>query len=198
MRGRLIGALAAGAALVASIVMSAPANAVPATWTITPGGNFTGAAGTTVLKVQETGIQLTCRSASAAGTAKIGPGNSNPLATLPAGSTKFNTCSGPFGLTFGVNHVGVWTLNGASYSAGVTTGSLNNINANISGPGCAANVVGSVNATYTNATHVLAVLPNYGLTFTSVTGCFGLIAAGQHASFSGSFTINPALTVTSP
>jgi hypothetical protein len=198
MRGRLIGALAAAAALVAAIVMSAPANAVPATWTVTPGGNFTGAAGTTLLRVQETGVQLTCRSATAAGTAKSGTGLSNPLATLPQGGVRFNTCSGPFGLTFTVAHIGTWSLNGTSYAAGVTTGTLANINANISGPGCAANVTGSVNATYTNATKVLAVQPNFGLTFNTVSGCLGLISAGQHASFSGSFTITPGLTVTSP
>jgi hypothetical protein len=198
MRGRFIGALAAAAALVASIVISAPANAVPATWTITPGGNFTGAAGTTLLKVQETGVQLTCRTATARGTAKTGPGHSNPLATLPPGGVRFNTCTGPFGLTFGVTHVGTWSLNGNSYAAPVTTGNLVNINANISGPGCAANVTGSVNATYNNTTKVLTVLPNFGLTFTSVTGCLGLISAGQHASFSGAFTISPGLTVTSP
>jgi hypothetical protein len=196
MRGRLIGALAAGAALIASIVVSAPASA--ATWTVTPGGAFTGAAGTTVLRVQETGIQLTCRTATAAGTAKSGSGLSNPLATLPAGSTRFNNCSGPFGLTFTVAHVGAWTLNAATYAAPVTTGTLNNIAANISGPGCAASVAGSVNATYNNTTKVLTVQPNFGLTFTSASGCLGLISAGQHASFSGAFTITPGLTVTSP
>jgi hypothetical protein len=198
MRGRLIGALAAAAAMIAGLVMASPAAALPATWTVTPGGPFTGVAGTTVLKVQETGVQLTCRSATAAGTAKSGTGLSNPLATLPAGGVKFNTCSGPFGLTFGVTHVGTWSLNGVSYAAPVTTGTLTNINANISGPGCTAAVAGSVNATYNNTTKVLTVLPNFGLTFTSVSGCFGLIAAGQHASFSGAFTITPGLTVTSP
>lgn len=198
MRGRLIGALVAGAAMIAGLVMATPAAALPATWTVTPGGAFTGAAGTTVLRVQETGVQLTCRTATARGTAKSGTGLSNPLATLPAGGVKFNTCSGPFGLTFGVTHVGTWNLNGISYAAPVTTGTLTNINANISGPGCTASVAGSVNATYNNTTKVLTVLPNYGLLFTSVSGCLGLISAGQHASFSGAFTITPGLTVSSP
>ncbi len=199
MRKRLIGALVAGFAMVAAIVMSAPANAVPATWSVSPGGNFTGTAGTTVLRVQENGVQLTCRSASAAGTAKSGTGLSNPLATLPAGSTKFNTCSGPFGLTFTVTHNGVWTLNGVSYAAPVTSGNLGNINATINGPGCLATVVGTVNATYNNSTKVLATNgSHYGLTFTSVSGCSGLIQTGYHASFSGSFTISPGMTVTSP
>ena len=199
MRGRLIGALAAGAALVASIVMSAPANAVPATWTVTPGGPFTGAAGTTVLKVQETGVTLTCRSATAAGTAKSGTGLSNPLATLPPGSTKFNTCSGPFGLTFTVAHTGTWNLNGSTYASGVTTGNISNVTATISGPGCAASVAGSVIAKYTNSTHTLTTPgTDYGLVFTSASGCLGLISVGQHASFTSSFNISPAMTITSP
>jgi len=200
MRGRLIGALVAGAAMIAGLVMAAPAAALPATWTVTPGGAFTGTAGTTVLRIQETGIQLTCRSATAAGTAKSGSGLSNPLATLPPGGVKFNTCSGPFGLTFTVAHVGTWNLNGVSYNAttGVTSGNLSNIVANISGPSCSASVSGSVNVTFTNSTDVLAVQPNYGLIFTSVSGCLGLISTGQHASFSGSFAITPGLNVSSP
>jgi hypothetical protein len=201
MRGRLIGALAAGAALIASVVMSAPATAVPATWTVTPGGAFTGTASTTVLKIQESGVQLTCRSAGARGTAKSGSGLSNPLATLPAGGVTFNTCSGPFGLTFTVTHVGTWNLNGSTYSAGVTTGTLTNINANINGPGCQASVTGTVAATYTNSTHVLAVVPNFTLLINFVSAsnnCLGLIVQGQHASFNGAFTINPAQTITSP
>jgi hypothetical protein len=199
MRGRLIGALAAGAALVASIVMSAPANAVPATWTVTPGGPFTGVAGTTVLKVQETGVTLTCQSATAAGTADSGTGQTNPLGTLPPGSTKFFNCSGPFGLTFNVTHTGTWNLNGVSYSSGVTTGNISNVTATISGPGCAASVAGSVIAKYTNSSHTLATPgTDYGLVFTSASGCLGLISTGQHASFTSSFNISPAMTITSP
>jgi hypothetical protein len=204
MRGRLIGALAAGAALVASAAMAAPATAVPATWTVDPGGAFTGAAGTTVLEIQETGIQLSCVSANATGTAASGTGVSNPIATIPDGpGVEFNDCQGPFGLTFEVDHQGTWNLNGASYDAatGVTTGTIDDITAGISGPGCVATVTGSVDATFTNDTDVLRVLPNFTLLIASVdpaNDCLGLIGEGQHASFDGAFTITPGLTVTSP
>jgi hypothetical protein len=202
MRGRFIGALAAGAALVASVMISGTASA--ATWTVTPGGNFTGSAGTTLLEIQESGIQLSCVSATAAGTAKSGTGLTNPLAQLPATpGVKFNNCQGPFGLTFDVIHVGTWNLNAATYNAttGVTTGTLDNITANIVGPGCNATVTGLVNVTYTNGTHVLSVQPQFTLLVAFVdpaNNCLGLINQNEHANFVGDFTITPGLTVTSP
>jgi hypothetical protein len=198
MRNRVTVMLAAGAAMIASAVFVGPAAAVPATWTIDPGGPFTGAAGETVLEVQESGVQLSCVSAGATGEAKSGAGNSNPLATIS--DTAFNDCTGPFGLVFEVGHAGVWTLNGASYDAatGVTTGSIDNIVANITGPGCVAQVTGSVDATYTNSTAQLRVLPNFTLLIASVDpneNCFGLINTGEHASFDGAYVVSPAQNI---
>lgn len=202
MRARLIGTLAAGAALAVSAVLTGTASAQPATWTVTPGGAFTGAAGETDLTT-EGGVELFCSSSTAAGTAQSGSGLSNPLAQLPEGSVTFNDCQGPFGLSFDVAHIGTWDLNGVSYdsASGVTTGTLDNITANISGPGCEATVTGSVNATYTNGSGVLSVLPDQTLTISTVdpnNDCLGLITQGEHAGFSGDYQISPVLTVTSP
>lgn len=202
MRARLIGALAAGAALVTTAVLAGPASADPATWTVTPGGAFTGAAGETILTT-ESGIELFCVSSTAAGTAASGTGLSNPLATIPDGpGVEFNDCQGPFGLTFTVDHIGTWHLNGASYDGSdVTTGTLDDITANISGPACEATVTGSVNATFTNSTDVLSVAPDLTLTISFVdpnNDCLGLITQGETASFDGDYTITPGLTVTSP
>jgi hypothetical protein len=200
MCARLIGALAAGAALAVSAVLTGTASAQPATWTVTPGGPFTGTAGETILTT-ESGIELFCTSSTAAGDAASGSGLSNPLATLAEGGVVFNDCQGPFGLTFEVAHVGTWTLNGASYDgAGTTTGTLDNITANISGPACEATVTGSVNATYNNG-GTLTVLPDQTLTISFVdpaNDCLGLITQGEAAGFSGSYAISPVLTVTSP
>jgi hypothetical protein len=200
MRARLIGALAAGAALAATAFITGSASADP-TWTVSPGGSFTGTAGETDLTT-ESGVELFCSSSTASGTAQSGSGLSNPLATLPEGGVVFNDCQGPFGLTFEVSHVGTWNLNGVSYDGSdVTTGNLDNITANISGPGCEATVTGAVNATYTNSTGVLSVLPDQTLTISSVdpnNDCLGLISQGEHAGFSGDYQISPALTVTSP
>ncbi len=204
MRARLIGALAAGAALITSAVMAAgPAAALPDTWTVDPGGAFHGVAGETLLEVQESGIQLSCASSTADGTAQSGTGLSNPLASIPeTPGIVFNDCSGPFGLTFEVTQVGDWSLNGAAYDGSdVTTGSIDGIEADIVGPGCNATVTGSVPVTFTNSTDVLSVQPEFTLVVTFVdpgNNCLGLINEGEHANFSGSYQITPGLTVTSP
>jgi hypothetical protein len=201
MRARFIGTLAAGAALVTTAVLAGPASAQPATWSVSPGGDFTGAAGETILTT-ESGIELFCVSSTAAGTAQGGTGLANPLAQLSEGGVQFNDCQGPFGLTFEVAHIGTWDLNGVSYDGtDVTTGTLDNITANISGPACEATVTGSVNATYTNSTGELAVSPEQTLTISFVdpnNDCLGLITQGEASGFSGTYAISPQLTVTSP
>ncbi len=204
MRGRFLGVMAAGAALVASAMISGTATAEDATWTVTPGGAFSGSAGTTTLEIQESGIQLFCDSASVDGIAASGSGVSNPIATIPeTPGIQFNNCQGPFGLSFEVTHRNTWNLNGVSYDAGtgVTTGTINDITADIVGPGCNATVTGFVDGTFTNSTSVLAVTPNFTLEVTYVdpaNDCLGLISQDEHASFDGAFAITPALTVTSP
>lgn len=203
MRARLIGALASGAALIVSAVVAGNAAAAPATWTVDPGGDFSGTAGVTLLEVQESGIQLSCESSTVDGVAASGTGLDNPLATIPEEpGIQFNDCSGPFGLTFEVDQVGDWVLNGGSYDGNdVTTGTIDNINADIVGPGCNATASGSVNATFTNSTDVLEVLPDFTLEISFVdpsNNCLGLINEGEHANFSGSYQITPGLTVTSP
>lgn len=201
MRGRLIGAIATGVALVATTVIGGTASALPLVWDVSrddggTSGDFTGAAGVTVLTT-ESGIVLTCDSADAAGTATLGTGLSNPIATLPEGTTQFNNCSGPFGLTFTVTHVGTWELHGDSYAAGVTTGRITNIVANISGPACEATVTGEVPATFTNSSDELEVLPDQTLTLEvdPDNDCLGLISSGEKAGFEGVFAITPGLTV---
>jgi hypothetical protein len=186
-----------------SAVVAGNAAAAPATWTVDPGGDFSGTAGVTLLEVQESGIQLSCESSTVDGVAASGTGLDNPLATIPEEpGIQFNDCSGPFGLTFEVDQVGDWVLNGGSYDGNdVTTGTIDNINADIVGPGCNATASGSVNATFTNSTDVLEVLPDFTLEISFVdpsNNCLGLINEGEHANFSGSYQITPGLTVTSP
>lgn len=201
MRARLIGAFAAGAALVMSAVLAAgPAAALPATWSVSPGGNFTGTAGQTTLTT-EGGVELICDSASASGTAKSGSGLTNPLAQLPVGNVNFVNCTGPFGLTFDVEQVGTWDINGDTYDGShLTTGRITNITANIHGPACEAVVTGFVNATYDNNNWTLSVKPDLTLTITvdPANDCLGLITSGEHAGFAGDFVILPHLTITSP
>jgi hypothetical protein len=207
MRRRSVQALLTIAAMAAAIVVgAAPASAdpiTPSSWTASPGGLADGVAGVTVLTDVTTGTQLTCESSTATGAVVETSATGSParLVTLPAGSVGFQNCSGPFGLTFEVTHVGDWHLNGETFDpdTGVTAGTLTDIEANLSGFACSATVTGSVQGSYDNNTGVLSALPTPTLTISfvdPVDDCFGLIATGDNATFDGGYTITPHQTIT--
>ncbi len=192
----LAGAAAATAALALSV---APASALTATFTVSPGGSYSGSAGTTTLSDTTTGNALTCKSATAAGTLKSGSGLSGTdIGTIT--STSFTSCTGPLGLTFTVKQSGTWNLNITSNSGGVSTGFISSVKASLSGPLCSATVTGSADASYSNSTGVLTVKPVSGsghtLTVSGVSGCLGLINNGDTSTFNGAFTISPTQTIT--
>jgi hypothetical protein len=198
-----------GAATAVAIGASAGvALAVAITFSITPGGAITASAGKTTLKDVNTGSVLSCTSSSSSGTLKSGHGISGTnLGSITALS--FSNCTGPLGLTFTVTNSGFpWTLHGTAFNAttGVTTGNITGIKSHLSGPGCSADVAGAtatstgkVKVTYTNSTHKLKVLPTGGtLHVFNVSGCAGLINSGDATQFSGTYTVTPAQTITSP
>ena len=175
----------------------------PGTWSVSPGGVINATAGVTVLTDVDTGTQLTCDTSTLTDASLVTSATGSPaqLGTLPAGSVGFQNCSGPFGLTFDVTHVGEWALNGVTYdpATGVTTGTLSGIEANLSGFACSATVTGTVDGTFDNNTGVLTVLPNPTLTVSFVDefdDCFGLIATGDHATFDGAYSVTPGQTIT--
>jgi hypothetical protein len=192
-----------GAAVAAVVGLTAPAALATAatTYTVSPGGAYTAKAGKTTLKDTKTGTVLTCTSATAKGTLKKGSG----LAGADIGSitsSGFNSCTGPLSLHFTVKQNQTWFLNVQSYtsSTGVSAGYIGKVKATLSGTGCTAVVTGATNATYKNSSGVLAVAPKSGsknfLTIVSVNGCAGLIGAGDHATFTGSYTLSPKQKIT--
>ena len=197
-----------GATALAVGATAGVALAVAITFSITPGGKITAKAGTTTLKDTATGSVLSCKSSNTASTLKSGHG----IAGTNLGSVtalSFSSCTGPFGLVFTVSNSGFpWTLSGSSFNAttGVTTGKITGIKSHLSGTACAADVAGTsattpgtVKVTYTNSTHKLKVLPTGGtLHVFNVNGCAGLIASGDATQFSGTYTVSPAQTITSP
>lgn len=211
------GLFAVGIATTVVAVGMASASAAT-TWTEKAGTTTTGSttftAATTGTSPQihfsdlTTGGALTCASGTAHGTIPLGT-HSATLGNI-TGST-WATCTGPFGLNLIVTQPSTssWVLTGDSYNAttGVTSGHISNVTANItSNPAgsCSFTVSGAVNATYTNSTHVLAVA-NSGttnfLTISNVSGCFGVVGSGHHASFTANYSVTTplgALTVTSP
>jgi hypothetical protein len=201
--------LLTGAATAVTIGASAGvALAVAITFSISPGGAITAKAGKTTLKDVNTSQVLSCTSSSSSGTLKSGHGISG---TNLGSITKlsFSGCTGPGGLTFTVTNSGFpWTLHGTAFNAtsGVTTGNITGIKSHLSGPGCSADVrgatatsTGKVKVTYTNGTHKLKVLAGGGtLHVFNVSGCFGLINNGDATQFTGTYTVTPAQTITSP
>lgn len=206
MRKRIAGLLAVGVTALSTVVaMAAPASAVPP-WTISPGGSADGAAGTTNLVVHDPmfgDILLSCVSSTVDVDLEMGVSQDNQLATIPEEpGIQFNDCLLAGFIAFEVDQVGIWTLNGASYDAttGTTTGTIDNIKANISGPGCEATVEGSVGATYVNSTDKLTVTnaPTLTITFVapSPNNCSGLIHTTATAQFDGAYTVTPAQDIT--
>src|SRR5215831_4683928 len=65
------------------------------TWTVTPGGSFTGHAGTTKLKDTANGSSLNCTASSLAGRFKPGTGLSGTGIGSITGGGKFTDCLGP-------------------------------------------------------------------------------------------------------
>ena len=201
--------LVTGVAAAAAVGVSAGvAMAVAITFTITPGGAITATAGTTNLKDVNTGSVLTCATSTSSGTLKKGSGvPGTNLGSITALS--FNNCTGPLGLTFTVSNSGFpWTLSGTAFNAttGTTTGFINGIKSHLSGPSCSADVAGAtatakgkVKVTYKNSTHKLTVLATGGnLHVFNVSGCAGLINTGDATQFTGTYTVTPNQTITSP
>lgn len=212
MLKRLASLLVAGTAAAAVALTAAPAHA-DTTWTVTgssnPDSSLTGAAGVTTLT--DGTVVLKCLSSTAAGTITNGT-NLPGVNIAQINSIKFVTCTGPAGLTFTVAQSGVWALNAVNYSpgatppsSGVTQGTLTNVAATLSGPGCTAVVGGSVAGSYANSTATLTIDPTLNsalgaeLTVSSVSGCFGLLHVGDHPTFNGAYVLTPnTIAITSP
>ncbi|WP_225845113.1 hypothetical protein [Streptomyces sp. HPF1205] len=206
MRKAAKSSLVAGAAIAAAVGFAAAPASAAGTWTVTGGGSFTAKATNPILTDTRTGTQLKCSSSSAAGSAANGTGLSG-TAIGSISSVSWTSCSGPLGITFSVTAQGLpWAVNAASYSGGVTTGTLTGVKAHISGLGCTADFGGAtsgstatLNATYNNSTHTLAVSGG-NLHAYNVSGtCLGLINSGDAATYTASYVLSPAtLQITSP
>jgi hypothetical protein len=203
MRTGIARILVTGAAAAAAVALTATTAFASSatTFTVSPGGKYTGTAGKTVLTDNNTHTVLTCKTASAKGVLKKGKGLAGKnIGTIT--STSFNKCTGPLGLTFTVKQSGTWDLTVTKYNSktGVTTGFISNTKAVLSGTGCSATVTGSTDATYTNKTGVLAVKAvaksGHLLKISKVNGCDGLVNNGDTSDFTGSYKISPKQKIT--
>ena len=145
-----IAAVAVAAALPATAAVAASAAAATATWTVSPGGSWTGplsSGATFVIQDGVTGTTVTCVSSAIAGSFTAGSGQSDLLG--PVTSVSPGTCTGPGGSTYAVatnaSSAAPWFVGAVAYNAstGITNGDLTTASSSgtglaitLTGPGC--------------------------------------------------------------
>jgi hypothetical protein len=213
-------ALLAGGAVAATAALTLDLSAIPSiattapTWTVKPGGTFA-AANTGLVTVRDatTGTEITCTPSSLAGRLKSGNGLSGvKIASITKFS--FSGCVGPAGIMFTVTTTASkthpWKLTAKSYDTanGEATAALTGIAGGVRGFGCmmtfadtTAASPGMVKVRYTNNTHKLQVVTS-GSTlhfYNAGAGCQQFFwDTGDHMTISGTFTVTPPQTITSP
>jgi hypothetical protein len=207
--GTRLGASLAVAVLAVGLA-AAPSLATTAkTWTVKPGGSFSGRSGKVTLTDTATGVALFCKSSSLSGKLKSGRGlPSTHIASITAFS--ISSCLGPLGNTYTVT-TGIFPyyLDTKSYDTarGETTATVTGIRAFMQGFGCFADIDGTTLTTggiikgeYANSTHKLQIITS-GSTlqlYNASSGCLGLFNNGDPMTISGTYTITPKQAITSP
>lgn len=183
------------------------------TWTVKPGGAFTGAATTLTMKDTTANQTVSCTSAGLSGTLKKGSGLSGTgLGMITSFIGAKEMCTGPAGIAFTMSGVSSvkWPLNAVSYNttSGVTSGMITHIHFTASGGGCSVTVDGTgatadngkVKITYTNSTaklHLVKATGNLHL-YKVTSGCGHIVSTGDVISLSGTYAVSPVQKITSP
>jgi hypothetical protein len=186
---------------------TAMASSVNATWSVSPGGSFS-FSGSGQVKDTTTGTIAKCTSIKMSGTLKSGHGLSGTgLGTIKTAS--FTGCTiATVAVTVAVHGL-PWKENATSFNAtsGVTTGNISGIDLKATAPGCSATLDGTgaganngkTKINYTNSTGKIKLLASGGnLHSYAVSGCFGLVNNNDVQQASGSGTVTPKQTITSP
>jgi len=179
------------------------------TWTVTPGGPFTGHAGTTKLEDTTNGDSLNCTSSALAGRFKPGTGLSGTGIGSITGGGKFTDCAGPFPFPVSITLRGLpWPISVTADHSGVVHGTISHIEIIAVLPaGCrftldgtaAGALDGAVQFSYSNSAHTLKLLPaGANLHFYKVSKCAGVVHSGDAAAYLASYTLSPGQTITSP
>jgi hypothetical protein len=197
-------------AAAASVIGLAAAPALAATtWTVKPGGSFTGAATKAVVTDSTKGISLTCTGSAAKGSLKSG----SSLAGAGIGtvtSFAFSGCTGGSTATLSVTSA---SLNATSYDATTKVAKMTitkfhgTFTVSIL-PGCTAIVDGTgatahnglVKAKFSNGTDSFKVLATGGNLhlYKPSSGCGTAFSSGDAVNFTASYKLSPKQTITSP
>ncbi|MFJ4868178.1 hypothetical protein [Streptomyces sp. NPDC088757] len=196
-------AVVAGGASAAFALAVSPASAVPSTvWTVSPAPSPVNVSATNsgniVLGVN--GIAMTCTKSTATATMFNATGNPATVASISAiafGATG-TPCTSVLG-TVSTVATTPWTLVAQDYTAGVTKGYVNNVDAKVTVGACVFRVTGKASGTYTNSTGKLSVNSVAGeLTVVSSTGCGSAVPVGAKPTFKGDYLIKKTGTTVIP
>ena len=199
---RLSCRMAAGSVMAALVVGLTAVPVLAFTWSVHPGGSFSGTAvpGSTVITDTVTGTSVTCKSKITgtlnSGTALAG----HHIGTITAAA--FTGCtSAVLGATT-VTAAGLpWYLNAVSYASPITSGRVTGIHLNLVAGTCSATVTGTIKFRYSNADSALKfIAASASLAFSGVTtGCGTHLASGDPATYVATYhPITPSQTITSP
>jgi hypothetical protein len=179
--------------------------AAAATWTVHPGGPFTGHAGTTKLKDITDGSSLNCTGSVLSGTFKAGTGLSGTGIGSITGGGKFTDCTGPIPTVYTITLRGLpWHVSVTSDQNGVVHGTISHIEITASFPACHFTIDGTAAGAfdgiaqfaYSNSAHTLKLLPTgTNLHFYKVSGCAGLVHGADSAAYLATYTLSPGQTI---
>jgi hypothetical protein len=183
--------------VIATLILAtaSPAAAVPADWTVTPGGNFAAGGGDVVMEVAETGLLAHCVALELHGVARAGTGG-NPVAIFPESpGAAFTGCTAP-AMAPAIRQIGDWEMHAESYDpvSDTLAGTIRNVAFDWSSPACIATLGGSLNYHYDNSSGQLVILPDVTLTVTYVSpfdDCLGLLQEGETLSFDNTSSAVP-------
>jgi hypothetical protein len=223
MKKRLATILSIGSATAAMLVLAAaPAPAATATWTVSPGGSWTGtlsSGAAFVIQDGVTGTTVTCASGTIGGTFSAGTGLSADLGTVTSMSP--GTCTGPDGSTYTVtanaSSAHPWIVGAQAYGDGESSGEFASANGTgvgftLTGPGCTVVLGGTATLSgyliydYDNSGGILAfqhstyrpVIRVASTTCSSWLATDGMRVYITPAFPAGGFALSPIQTITSP
>jgi hypothetical protein len=206
---RLFCRMAAGSVMAALVVGLTAAPALANTWTVSPGGGFSGTAlsGSTVITDTTVPTSVTCTHSKITGHLTPGSGLAgHHIGTITA--AVFTGCS-VGSVAFTVTAAGLpWFLNAVSYANPITSGRVTGIHLNLAAGTCSAAVDGTgpkanddkISFRYSNADFALKFIPAAAsLEFRNVTGCGTTFGTNDPATYTASyFPITPSQMITSP
>jgi hypothetical protein len=201
--------LAGGAAALAlglSTATSLAATAAP-TWTVSPGGSFTGAqSGKVSITDTVTHKSVVCMKTTAAGSFKSGSGLSGTgIGSLTALS--LTSCTDAKGLAFTATASALpWAINATKFVSSVATtyGTVTGAQIALAATGCSATIAGTTSATggsvvvhIHNSPSKLKFESAGGTLHVYVTsGCTGVFKNGNAVTVNNAYVVSPAQTIT--